>query len=338
MKDIVIIGLFFSFLEESTFVKFLQKRNVKIKLVAFFGKEHVRFISKTQLIIRELKCCLKFLLILPSLRNKKVFCLGGHYAVLFLTKIFAPVLGVDFKLYLYNFYLHAAGERKVVQRILRFLLKRDNCTLIVQSPHEIDFYKALSSSIQLFFVPCCADLFDKSKMAEESFPEGGYVFTGGYTNRDYELLISCAQRFPDEKFIMVASALNAEVKKEKLPDNITLYTDIPRLDFESLVSGASIVIVPLKNNVGASGQILCLSAMQNKKPIIYSDVSAINYYFNSDSGVPYKMGDIDSLTSALSFVLEQPERRKRMGEEAYENYKNQYTTEHRDQRLFDIIN
>ena len=133
-------------------------------------------------------------------------------------------------------------------------------------------------------------------------------------NRDYELVEKLAQQYPQEKFIIVASELN---QMPSLSNNITLYKQLPREEFEELLSKSKIVLVPLKDNTGSSGQMLCISAMRNRKPIIYANVPSINYYFTTESGYPYKVGNIESFKDAFQKCIDNPNISKKYGENAY---------------------
>ena len=196
--------------------------------------------------------------------------------------------------------------------VLRFLMNNDRLTLIAQTPGEIEFYGRLSKKIQLIFVPYCSDV--KERNTEVRLDEG-YVFTGGYTNRDYPLMLQLAERMPERRFLFVASKLNKGL--ESLPSNVELKRDVSPEEFGRLMEGASIVVVPLKEDVGSSGQMLCLQAMRYHKPIVYTDVSSISYYFTVDSGVAYQMGSLNSLHEALSALYADEEKACKMGDSAY---------------------
>lgn len=191
-------------------------------------------------------------------------------------------------------------------------MNNKNITLIVQTPNEKNYYKTISRKIRIEFVPYCSDFISPKSTSKQT---ESYIFTGGYTNRDYELIRKLANEFPKEKFVIIASKLNKDC--DSMPSNILIEKEVPNNKFEEILSKATTVIVPLKEDVGSSGQMLCISAMRNRKPIIYTNVSSINYYFTSTSGYPYQIGDIDSLKLALSKCLNDKNKAKLFGENAY---------------------
>lgn len=109
-----------------------------------------------------------------------------------------------------------------------------------------------------------------------------------------------AKQFPTERFVFVMSKLNKSIA---FPDNVSVYNDISSDKFQELLSKAKIVVIPLKEDVGSSGQMLCIQAMRNAKPIVYCNVSSISYYFTPQSGYPYELGNIDSLRSSVKDAI-----------------------------------
>ena len=335
-NDLLIIELYRSLMENIAFSDYLSQRGYKVKIFSFFKQEKKRFINKKSYMLREAACFIKLLFNIFKFRNKKVYCLGGFYAILFMYKMFGLFLGENFRLYIFNFYIHRTGEKKIVKRILRFLLKNKRCILIVQSPGEVDYYQSLTS-IPVHFVPYCANLIKIKPGGSIVLPEMEYVFTGGYTNRDYLGVLQCAARMPDTKFVLAVSLLNMDFKSLETPSNIIVYKDIIRDDFEYLLAKATVVLIPLMSDVGASGQMLCLSAMQNKKAIVYSNVSVVNYYLANDAGIPYQMGNVDSMEKGLKSLLSDEKLREITGCNAFKNYENNYTVEHQNRQLFNIV-
>ena len=106
-------------------------------------------------------------------------------------------------------------------------------------------------------------------------------------------MLQLAKTNAKRRFLFVASKLNKGLNS--LPSNVELKRDVSPQEFGKLMEGASIVVVPLKEDVGSSGQMLCIQSMRYHKPIVYTDVSSINYYFTETSGIPYEIGSLDSL-------------------------------------------
>lgn len=274
-------------------------------------------------------------LVFLEIQKCKDICrwMGGISCMLF-TRLFGGILGSESHLYLYNFYLHGLGKNKYVQMALRFMMDNDRLTLMAQTPDEIEFYRRLSKKINLCFVPYCSDL--EERHTEVSLAEG-YVFTGGYTNRDYQLMLKLAERMPERKFLFVASKMNKGL--DKLPPNVELKREVTPSEFGKLMERAAIVVVPLREDVGSSGQMLCIQAMRYHKPVVYTNVSSISYYFSENSGIPYQLGNVDSLQAALASLYDDEGKAREMGENAYKEslkYTSTKCTEQMDRIILGI--
>ena len=338
MNEIILITLFEEYLlnEQPLITGFQKEKNVILSTFSFFKKSKKMFYGKKDLLLQELICSGKLIRNIHLFKNKKVLCFGGHFSFLFLNSLLGKFLGKNFHLYLYNFYLHSMGEKIIIRKILRFLLKSDRVTLMVQSPEEVKYYTPLSGN-KVFFVPYC----ENETVNIEDFPldVADYFFSGGYTNRDYLLLFQCARKLPRHKFVFVASKLNPIDFLNEIPDNVFLFYDLKREFFYSILSKAKCVIIPLKENVGASGQMLSLGAIKLKKPIIYCDVSSINYYFNqSDCAFPYKINDLNSLIGAIDlFLTKTVTDIKRMTDSAFIDYSQNFTINNRNKMIIEIV-
>lgn len=274
--------------------KGLDVRSIRLPTV----NRKYRFATKKEVVIKEAKALIKLLLSLPTLRNAKVYCVSGQYACMLIFKLLGPLMGKEARLYLHNFYLHGLSKNNTVRKVLRFLMSSKRITLIAQTPNEESFFRGLSTKIGIRFVPYCGDML--LEYTERNIIDEGYIFTGGYTNRDYQIMSRLAYMMPNQRFVFVCSKLNEDFI---VPSNVKVYKDIPTDQFQNLLMKSAIVVIPLKEDVGSSGQMLCLQAMRCAKPIVYCNVSAISYYFKNGCGYPYKIGDIESLSSAVNDAL-----------------------------------
>lgn len=314
------------------YADYLEKKGIDVIRFSIKDKPKNKFLSKKQVILFNLYAFIRILINLHLFRNVKTYCAGASLSMMLIYKLFGNILGRDAHLYIDNFYIHGLSENKCVKIILKFLLSNKKLTLIVQSPYEVEYYKSISNCYDICFLPYCSDIGIESRT--DSLGKK-YVFTGGYTNRDYPLMIKLAESMPEFEFVFVLSKFNNSFNK--LPGNVTIKTDVDFNTFSKLLASAFLVVVPLEKNVGSSGQMLCLQSMRYSKPIVYTDISSINYYFTEDSGLPYNIGDLLSLKSAVEKVLFDEELARRLGKNAYENSLN-YTIKSRLKMLDNLIN
>jgi glycosyltransferase involved in cell wall biosynthesis len=326
MKELVIFTLYDSW--NITY----SDISANVKYITVYKNLEKKFPSKLAVLKNELFSFFAALKSFNKLNNKNVLCHGGQIGILLFSKLFPFLTGKNFHLFIYNFYIHDSGDLGVVKLILKFLLNNKKCTLIVQSAFELEYYKKLIPSLDLKYVPYCSDV-----NGSKHLKLGSYVFTGGYTNRDYNLMLKLATLKPEIEFVFVVSLLNNEFNNIIIPKNLKLYKDISADEFEKLLAQSKIVVVPLKNEVGSSGQMLCIQAMRNKKAIIYSEASSINGYFiDGNSGISYTKGDLYKLSKILDELFADENRILKMGEFAYIESL-QFTIEMRNMRLIQII-
>ncbi len=322
---------------DDSLVQFLAHHGVPVDEFAFFEKPPASISNKRQVTLLHVRCLAILFPRFYQFRQCRVLCLGGHYAWMAMTRLFEPLLPPDFRLYLFNFYLHELGQKSAVKRILRLLLNSPRIKVIAQSPEDQSYFAELSPN-EVGFVPYCeVDINPPAPV--DLVPDIPYIFAGGYSNRDYEVLLACARAMPEQHFVVAASRLNRELFVDAVPANVQVFTDVDFERFHGLLERCMVAIIPLKRNVGSSGQMVCIAAMRFGKPIIYTDIPAINYYFEASiSGLPYSIGDADSLISALHFFLGlSPEGRERFGRNARQYYLTNYTKEKGNAQLMKII-
>lgn len=328
MRDLVIITLY---KEWNDSYKIIGKERENVKFMSVLACEN-KFPNKIDVIKDNLRAFYFYLRKFVFFKDKLVLCHGGHWGLLMCLRIFPFFGGDNFHVFLYNFYIHSLGNNLIIRKILCFLLSvPQKCTLIVQSAFEVEYYKCLKPELDVRIVGYCSDISEYKDAVLKD-----YIFTGGYTNRGYQLMINLALEIPKQKFVFVASRLNSELQVAKIPDNVKVYYDVDTTVFEKFLAEAKLVIIPLKENVGASGQMLCLQAMRNRKVIIYANVSSINYYFEKNAGIPYELGSLDSLVKKVIYALKNMDLLQPMGEKAYDNSLS-YTIRNRNELLLKII-
>jgi glycosyltransferase involved in cell wall biosynthesis len=221
-------------------------------------------------------------------------CANSHYAALLAARV-GGLLRQPTATFVLNLYLHEMGQRPAVRHILGLLMS-GRVAIAVQSPSEVDYYRRIAPHADISLAPWgmgpIAALADRVEPAE-------YVFTGGYTNRDYGLLVDAARRLPEIPFLIACRTSNR--LPADLPHNVTVRRDTPWVEFHHLLAAARLVTLPLRANVGSSGQMVTLAAMQAGKCAIYTDVPVVSQYFVAgETGVPCPLGDLDRFTTLIA--------------------------------------
>lgn len=214
-----------------------------------------------------------------------------------LARLFRPTC----TLILINFYFHASGERPLVRLALRCLLS-DGVAICVQNPAEVGYYRQLAPSAVVCYVAYGGG--DTSDLGHAVQPPaaGDYIFSGGYSSRDYQTLVEAASQFPDEEFVIACATANR--LPEHLPANVRVVRDAEPAEFARLLGQSKVVVLPLVNRPGSAGQMVALDAMRLGRPLVFADVPAVAQYCrHGESGIAFRPGDADDLARKLREIL-----------------------------------
>lgn len=150
----------------------LEKEGYAVKRFFLGKRPKVKFPSKKDIVKGEIMGVFKMLSHPSLFRNAKIYCTGGQFAAMLVSRLFGRSMGKEHHLYLHNFYLHSLGNNKWVRRVLRFLMDSRKLTLIAQTPGELAFYRKLSDKMELKFAPYCSDV----KERQNTIPIRGGVY------------------------------------------------------------------------------------------------------------------------------------------------------------------
>lgn len=253
--------------------------------------------------------------------NNTVIVATAHQFTALIVQKVQRVLGRTMRVYLINFYVHSLGQRGLIKKLLSFLLNGD-VGLTAQSPSEEAYWSVIQSKIKIRYYPYGQGPFED--IPNQKIGLGDYVFAGGYTNRDYDLLLRVANQLEEISFIIVCSKAN--ILREKIPRNVVPFFDIDKYEFFNLLAGSRLVVIPLKDNVGSSGQMVALTSMQLGKAVIYSKYDTISQYFEDGvTGIGYVPGNEQSLYKTIRALYADRSRVVSLGKQAKTRFYSNYT-------------
>jgi len=198
------------------------------------------------------------------------------------------------------------------------MINTPQVTLLVQDPNEIQYYQELAEKMEVKYFPYCQD---EIEILRHEGEREDYIFAGGYTNRDYDCLIEAAAGI-DAGFVLIGSRYN---RIETSLPNVRVLTDVEADVFYSYLKNARIVVLPLKEETGSSGQMVALAAMSLGKPVVYADVTSVAQYFEEGiSGISYKIRNARDLADKLSELLSEPRLCSELGRRALERYRGRF--------------
>jgi len=302
-------------------------RDVALSRGSLFHRTMVRALRQITNSIRL------FSLVFSGSEGVLIICQSSHYAALIAGKI-GRLFRRDVSIYLFNFFVNPATRRSLVRPIVRSLL-RQRVGIYVNAPNEVVYYRSLNPSIDVHYYPFC--LGKVEGVDPSSVPQVNTVFSGGHTNRDYESLFQAAGRMPDIKFLVACSA--ATVLPLRIPQNVSLVLDTPPAEFHRLMASARAVVVPLASDIGSSGQMVALAAMQFGKVVVYADYPSLSQYFEDGvTGIRYTPLDVDSLTQAISTAYETGGPTSAMGSRARAAAEEKYSWDAYERELINHVN
>lgn len=232
-----------------------------------------------------------------QISNKRVNILNSFYYLYFLTKRvpfinqYDVILAIENNLAMsvlllsklrllkakkiiwWGIYLHSEKAMGIYRRI-RFLFETKKTVYVLFSEFESALYQNIfgkKAVVKVF-------QFGDWSLAEPDLQaEADFYFSGGYSNRHYLPLIKAFEK-STRKLVIVASKLNKELINIETTKNIVIRFDLERDEFYNLLAKSKGVIIPLKNNTGASGQSVVLQAMRHRKLIVINDNGVMKEY------------------------------------------------------------
>jgi glycosyltransferase involved in cell wall biosynthesis len=280
-------------------------------------------VSKKGLVADEARYLLRLGINRQLYQEQWIFvCYGGHYATLLFARLLRAVGGIRRPVFLLNFYLHELGQNRWIQVILRVLLTED-VRVVAQAAADVDYFRPFLPVENVLYLPYCQGSLELGSYAGT---HSDFVFAGGWTNRDYDALFRCAARLPQVEFVVVASAQSAITEPQ--PANVTLLCDLEPREFHRLMAESYFVVLPLKADVGSSGQMVAVAAMQLGKAVIAPDIGAINDYIaNGITGALYQLGNDEGLVRLIEDSYAAPAFVAAMGRAGQQRYMELFTPE-----------
>ena len=188
--------------------------------------------------------------------------------------------------------------------------------ILVSSTEEVEIYsKRYNLPRSSFrFIHFHTNIIE-SKMTDIS---ESYILSAGRTGRDYFTLAESVKGLPI-KVVIISD--HQSVKGICLPDNTSLFINIPRHEYIELLKKSWFVIVPLKKLVKSTGQVVILEAMALGKAVIATDTIGTRDYIKSGhTGILVPPNDDISLRNAICELSNNRAMQKVISKNALDSY------------------
>ncbi len=300
------------------------------RIVELHGKEFGNFPTKLELLKKELHNTGNLLKNFRQYNGSNMIICPNYAALILLLLRRLRILKCN-KILWFGVYIHRPKMLKLVRATLKLLMpKHFSFQIVVFSRPEIRLYTEAFGLSEKNFIYVPYGEWKKDKALLEG-SDRGYYFSGGYANRDF---VTLAKLFQDKpwKLVIAASRQNGDFVKytqeTELSDNITVCWDIPAEEFNRLLRESHAVIMIMKYNTGASGQIVVLTALEYRKLVIASYTDVIDEYVrDGETGIVLHDKTPDALRTVME-KLEDPqnmETYRQIAENGHTHYQNTFS-------------
>lgn len=285
------------------------KDKLNFKIVELHGKEFGNFPTKFTLLKKELHNTGNLLKNLKHYNHSNMIICSNYAALILLLLRKLHILKCN-KILWFGVYIHRPRMLKLIKTTLKLLTaKHVTFKIVVFSKPEIKLYSdAFALSADHFIYVPYGEWNKNKKLPKGS--DHGYFFSGGYANRDF---VTLAKLFQDKPWnlVIAASRQNEDFARYTqtvtLSPNITVYWDIPADQFNKLLGESHAVIMLMKYNTGASGQIVILSALEYRKLVIASYTDVIDEYIkDGETGIILWDKNLSSMEEIISELSTPP--------------------------------
>jgi len=259
--------------------KVLQQ-NAGFQIVELDGKVFPSISSKKVLLKKELHNVWNILKRFQEINHSDILICSNYVALFLLLLKQIGLLKVK-QLLWFGVYIHSPSMVSLVGKALRLFGKKKGFRVVVFSREEVNFYSKSWNMPKEAFVYVPYGQWNSSQEEKTDNADEGYFFSGGYSNRDYVTLIKLFQD-TDMPLVIAASKQNTDltqyVQEHPVSSNIRIYYDIDQKAFNGLLEKSHCVVFVMKHNTGASGQMVVLNAMRNRKLILSTYTDCLNEY------------------------------------------------------------
>lgn len=319
------------------------KNKLGFEIVQLHGKEYGNFPTRKQLLKKEMDYSWKLFRHLKEYNHSKMIVCSNYCALLLLLLRKLHILKCEQVLW-YGVYLHNPKMFGIVRKYIHFALPKKNFRfrIVVFSRPEVKLYSDAFDMPESSFIYMPYGEWNPEHKEPET-ADKGYYFAGGYANRDY---VSLAKLFQNKPWPLVIAASKANrdfveyTQTHTLSKNITVYWDIPETEFNKLLNESHAMMLIMKYNTGASGQVLLLHALEAGKLIVASYTDVVDEYVqNERTGLILTEKTDEALAEVMAYI-ENPDNKKHLDELAkagYAHYQSTFSYEAISKYLVDEI-
>lgn len=144
--------------------------------------------------------------------------------------------------------------------------------------------------------------------------EKPFIVAAGSAMRDFPLLFEAVKRLNIRTIVISGPRALAGLE---LPPQVEAPFGLPRDEIRRIVQQARISVIPCIPSQPAPGIVTALEAMRLYRPVVATRITGIDdYVTDGETGLFVEPHSLDDLTEAIDRLWNDPELRKRLGEQA----------------------
>lgn len=206
-----------------------------------------------------------------------------------------------------------------IDRFIDAVFARSDMVLTFSRFEQSLFVKEHNLNPEKFFSTHWAYALPEISATEFSSRRRPYVCMIGRNNRDFRSFVDAVKDMDLDGVIIAPSYKASEIDVSKI-DNISLYHDLDMNTCCDCIKNSFANIILVNDETVGAGHITMVISMLLGKVQIISDVEPINDYFiNKIHGLTVPLNDATSVSSALQFLINNPDLK-----ELYENAAKEY--------------
>jgi glycosyltransferase involved in cell wall biosynthesis len=142
---------------------------------------------------------------------------------------------------------------------------------------------------------------------------GDYVCAIGSNARDYRTLIEAARRMPDIHFVLVVRP--DSLLGLSLPDNCTIYTNLPLGKAMNVLHHSRFMALPLSSSDVPCGHVTMVAAMHLGKAFVITESTGVREYArNAENALTVPPRSVGDFVQAMRRLWEDPSLCARLGQ------------------------
>jgi glycosyltransferase involved in cell wall biosynthesis len=215
---------------------------------------------------------------------------------------------------------------------------RRAAAIVTYAESEAEWLRGwLGSSGNVVFIPFGVDT--KVFRPSERNSEFDVVSVGADPHRDFDLLITLAERRPELTFHLVTSREHQR-SLGQVPSNVTVESDVPLDTVRNRLAAARVVALPVRDNSYSGATTTLLQAMAMAKPVVVSQTDAIASGYGLEDGVNVRLvppGDVTAFEQTLLEMLAGANAATALGIRARETVERSLTWERYTNTLWELL-